>query len=72
MLQASPVGARHDCHLQRRPYEAMMAFHDPADIRRFAAWYEREASGAQPYIASPPGVLRDVAEGVLLWIAFEL
>ncbi|MGE5339747.1 MAG: phospholipase D-like domain-containing protein, partial [Gemmatimonadota bacterium] len=53
-------------------YELMVAFHDAADVRRFAAWFEEERGAAHPYVAAPPGLLRDVAEGTLLWVGFQL
>ncbi len=53
-------------------YELMVAFHDSADVRRFAAWFEAERRTAQPYVATAPGLVRDVAEGMLLWIGFQL
>ncbi len=53
-------------------YEVMVAFHRPDDVRRFAAWFERERLPAQRYVATPPGLVRDVAEGMLLWLGFQL
>lgn len=53
-------------------YEAMMAFHDPDDVQRFSAWFEQEVVGTRCYDARNPGALRDVAEGLLLWMAFQL
>jgi len=53
-------------------YEVMVAFHDATDVRRFADWFERERQPARAYVASRPGLLRDVAEGMLLWTGFQL
>lgn len=53
-------------------YELMVAFHDTADVQRFAAWFEREREHARLYHAAQPGLARDVAEGLLLWTAFQL
>jgi len=53
-------------------YEMMVAFHKPEDVRRFAAWFDEERASASAYVASPPGLLRDVAEGMLLWLGFQL
>jgi cardiolipin synthase len=50
----------------------MVAFYDPADVRRFSQWIERQASGARDYVARAPGLLRDVSEGLVLWLAFQL
>ena len=53
-------------------YEFMVAFHRRAEVLRFAAWFADECRGARPYVATPPGLLRDVAEGTLLWLGFQL
>ncbi|MEO7252835.1 MAG: phospholipase D-like domain-containing protein [Casimicrobium sp.] len=53
-------------------YELMFAFHSAAEIQQFAAWFERERESAVAYIADRPGLLRDVAEGAVLWVGFQL
>lgn len=53
-------------------YELMIAFHAREDIARFAAWFEAESARSRSYVASPPGLVRDVAEGTLLWLGFQL
>jgi len=53
-------------------YELMLAFHDAADVRRFAAWFEQARAPASAYVAAQPGLVRDVAEGMLLWLGFQL
>lgn len=53
-------------------YEVMCAFHKAADVRRFADWFDLERQTARPYVATRPGLLRDIAEGMLLWLAFQL
>jgi cardiolipin synthase len=53
-------------------YELMIAFYEPAAIERFAQWVARQRDAAEAYRARPPGLLRDVAEGLLLWLAFQL
>ena len=53
-------------------YELMLAFHHAADVQRFAAWFDAERAPAKSYLATPPGLVRDVAEGMLLWLAFQL
>jgi cardiolipin synthase len=53
-------------------YELMVAFHESADVRRFGAWFADECKAAYPYTATPPGLVRDVAEGMLLWLGFQL
>ncbi len=53
-------------------YELMVAFHNPEDVLRFESWFSRERSSARAYVAKAPGLLRDVMEGMLLWLAFQL
>ncbi|MNJ03676.1 hypothetical protein D3C73_1640990 [compost metagenome] len=50
----------------------MLAFHQGADVRRCAAWFEREKTAASPYVATPPGLLRDAGEGLLQLLGFQL
>ena len=53
-------------------YELMVAFYDREDVRRFAGWMGRQMQGATRYIPRLPGLGRDVAEGIVLWLAFQL
>jgi cardiolipin synthase len=53
-------------------FELMAAFYDGGDARRFAEWIDLQAGGASRYVAHPPGLLRDLAEGMVLWLAFQL
>ena len=53
-------------------YELMVAFYEPADVRRFAAWIEQERAAAVRFEPQEPGLLRDLSEGLLLWLAFQL
>jgi cardiolipin synthase len=53
-------------------YELMFAFHDTPDVQGFAQWFDLERKTARPYAASQPGLTRDVAEGMLLWLGFQL
>lgn len=53
-------------------YEMMVAFYEAADVRRFADWIEWQRGLAQPYAATPPGLVRDVAEGLVLGFAFQI
>ena len=53
-------------------YELMVAFYEPADVARFADWIERERTGAVRFLPTEPGLLRDLSEGLLLWLAFQL
>ena len=53
-------------------YEMMVAFYGSADIRRFAGFIEEHRRAAHPYPARKAGLLRDFAEGLVLWLAFQL
>ncbi|MDO9438857.1 phospholipase D-like domain-containing protein [Hydrogenophaga sp.] len=53
-------------------YELMCAFHRAPDVQRFSDWFEQECTTAQPYVAKAPGLVRDIAEGMLLWLGFQL
>jgi cardiolipin synthase len=50
----------------------MVAFHHSADVERFTGWFDRERQTALPYVPVRPGLTRDVAEGMLLWMGFQL
>jgi cardiolipin synthase A/B len=53
-------------------YELMVAFYDGEDVRRFAGWMERQMQGARRYIPRLPSLAQDVAEGIVLWLTFQL
>ena len=53
-------------------YELMVAFYEPADVQRFAQWIERQRAFASPYQPGTPGVVREFAEGLIRWLAFQL
>ena len=53
-------------------YELMVAFYAVADIRRFASFIEKHREAADRYQAREPGLLRDLTEGLVLWLAFQL
>ncbi len=53
-------------------YELMLSFYEPSDVERFAAWIEGQRKSAAPYRAKTAGLWREIAEGMLLWLAFQL
>jgi cardiolipin synthase len=53
-------------------YEMMIAFHERDAVRGFGAWFEHECSPAQRFALRQPGLARDVAEGMVLWVGFQL
>ncbi len=53
-------------------YELMTGFYCAQDIARFATWIEALLGSAVRYEAVEPGLPRFVAEGLVLWLAFQL
>jgi len=53
-------------------YELMVAFYELTDVQRFALWIERRQNAAVPYDVQAPKLWREIAEGLLLWLAFQL
>ena len=53
-------------------YEMMVAFYARDAVAAFAAWVEARRRECVPYVAQRPWLVREVAEGLLLWLAFQL
>lgn len=53
-------------------HEAAVVFYDPEQIEWLANWVETTASAGENYRAREPGLARDLAEGLLLTLAFQL
>ncbi|MGH8743060.1 MAG: phospholipase D-like domain-containing protein [Burkholderiales bacterium] len=53
-------------------YELMVAFYAAADVQRFASWIEGQREKSTRYEVRPPGLLRDLTEGLVLWLGFQL
>jgi cardiolipin synthase A/B len=53
-------------------YELMVAFYEPSAVQRIAEAIERQLGNAMAYRAQPAGLWREIAEGMLLWLAFQL
>jgi cardiolipin synthase len=53
-------------------YELMVSFYEPTDVKRFAQWIERQQRTAVPYQPRPLTFWREIREGLLLWLAFQL
>ncbi len=53
-------------------YEMMVAFYDRKAVRGFARWVDARRQESILYAARRPGMIREVAEGLLLWLAFQL
>jgi cardiolipin synthase len=53
-------------------YELMVAFYDAPVVRRFAHWIEGQRSQARLYRSRPAGMARELVEGMVRWVAFQL
>jgi cardiolipin synthase len=53
-------------------YELMFAFHDAPAVANFAAWFERERALGRRHTPHHAGLVADVAEGLVLWVGFQL
>jgi cardiolipin synthase len=53
-------------------YEMMVAFYDRSVVQDFAHWIALQQRGATPYRPRPPGLLREMVEGLVRWVAFQL
>lgn len=53
-------------------YEAMASFYGRAEIDWLADWINAHAAQAEPASAKPPSWLRDIGEGIVATLAFQL
>ncbi|WP_301101713.1 phospholipase D-like domain-containing protein [Propionivibrio sp.] len=53
-------------------YEMMIAFYDHKAVHGFSSWVEARRQECAPYVVRTPGMARELAEGLLLWLAFQL
>ena len=53
-------------------YEAMAAFYGAAEICWLADWITDTAAAGTPASANPPSWLRDIGEGMVATVAFQL
>jgi cardiolipin synthase A/B len=53
-------------------FEAMFAFYDAPAIGRFTDWAERVRGGASPFKPPPVSAAREIGEGLLRWLTFQL
>ena len=53
-------------------YELTTAFQDPRPVTQFAHWIDAQRHGAEVYRGDRPGLLREMGEGLLRWLAFPL
>lgn len=53
-------------------YECAVVFYGAAEIDWLAQWIQALIPEAQPYVARAPGLWRDLGEGLLLTVAYQL
>lgn len=53
-------------------YESMAAFYGAAEVQWMSDWFDRQLVQATPYHARRPSWLRDIFEGVVRAVAFQL
>ena len=53
-------------------YELMVAFYDASVIQEFASWLALQREKSSLFNPKPPNMLREISEGVVRWIAFQL
>jgi cardiolipin synthase len=53
-------------------YELMVAFQEPRVVQDFARWMEQQRNDATLYRPLAPGLARELAEGLVRWLAFQL
>ncbi|MEO8858885.1 MAG: phospholipase D-like domain-containing protein [Burkholderiaceae bacterium] len=53
-------------------YELMVAFYDRPVVQLFADWFATQRALARSYDPRPPGLAREMVEGLVRWVAFQL
>ena len=53
-------------------YELTTAFYGRTEIEAFIRWFEHQSKQAQPYASRQPSWARDIVEGVIRAVAFQL
>jgi cardiolipin synthase len=53
-------------------HEAAVVFYGLREVEWYARWIDAVAAGGKQFVARPPGLLRDIGEGLLLTVAFQL
>jgi cardiolipin synthase A/B len=53
-------------------YECAVVFYGPAEINWLANWIDALIPETQPFVCRRPGLLRDLGEGLLLTLAYQL
>jgi cardiolipin synthase len=53
-------------------FELMVAFYDPADIAAVTQWIGDSLREAQPFAPRKPSLARDIGEGLVRWLGFQI
>ncbi|QNP47804.1 phospholipase D-like domain-containing protein [Diaphorobacter aerolatus] len=53
-------------------YEVMTAFYSTEQVQWLVGWFERQIATATPFNARQPGLLRDMGEGLVRSVGFQL
>ena len=53
-------------------YEMMVAFYECKAVYDFSSWIEARQQECSSYVVHVPGIVHELAEGLLLWLAFQL
>jgi cardiolipin synthase A/B len=53
-------------------YEAMVAFYEHSVVAQFDQWIALHQASAHPFRVQKPGLVRELAEGLVRWVAFQL
>ena len=53
-------------------YEVMTAFYTPEQVQWLVRWFEQQIATAQPFDPKQPGLLRDMGEGLVRSVGFQL
>lgn len=53
-------------------YEVMTAFYTPEQVQWLVRWFEQQIATAQPFDPKQPGLLRDMSEGLVRSVGFQL
>jgi len=53
-------------------YELMVALQDRTTLAAAVDWFDARVEAARPWVAPPRGIFRDLGDGLLLWLAFQL
>lgn len=53
-------------------FELALVLYDAADAEQLANWIEHHRQVSAPYVADQPSLPRDLLEGAVLWVGFQL